>query len=248
MGEQLCATGLGVRLGSTDILTAVTLPPLRPGEVTALIGPNGSGKSTLLRALAGLHRHTGTVTGPQPLYLPQDPPPHSALSVFESVVVARQQAARGLAGLRVSPQVRDDVAGVLHQLDLSALADRPMAQLSGGQRQLVSFAQAVIRRPRVLLLDEPTSALDLRNQLMLLGHIRDFAAAGPAAVLVALHDLGQAARFCHRAVVLHRGAVHSSGTPQEVITPQMLAQVYRVSATVTPTADGGLAVEASQAL
>lgn len=172
----------------------------------------------------------------------------SSLTVFESVLVARQQSFKGFAGLRVGRGARQDVKETIEMLGLEGLSSRTMAQLSGGQRQLVSFAQAVVRRPAVLLLDEPVSALDLRNQLMLLAKIRSCAQDIPASVVMTVHDLGHAARFGDRVVVLSGGSVYSEGKPRDVITEQMLREVYGVSATVHATSDGGLAVEASEAL
>ena len=234
--------------GQAPILSDVTLPDLLAGTVTALVGPNGAGKSTLLRCIAGLEKCEGQVEAEKALYLPQDPPPMSSLTVFESVLVARQQSFKGFAGFRVSRVARRDVESTIEMLNLEGLASRTMAQLSGGQRQLVSFAQAVVRRPAVLLLDEPVSALDLRNQLLLLSKIRACAQQIPAAVVMTVHDLGHAARFGDRVVVLSGGSVYSVGTPREVITEEMLRAVYGVSATVHATTDGGLAVEASEAL
>jgi iron complex transport system ATP-binding protein len=117
-------------------------------------------------------------------------------------------------------------------LDLDELATRPISELSGGQRQLVGLAQAVVRRPAVLLLDEPTSNLDLRNQLHILTLVRHLAADQPTAVLTTVHDLNLTARFADQVVVLHQGAVHAAGTPADVITPAMLREVYRVEGQV----------------
>lgn len=234
--------------GQNATLSDVTLPDLQAGTVTSLVGPNGAGKSTLLRCIAGLEKHEGEVDVEKALYLPQDPPPVSSLTVFESVLVARQQSFKGFAGLRVGRVARQDVKETIEMLGLEGLSSRTMAQLSGGQRQLVSFAQAVVRRPAVLLLDEPVSALDLRNQLMLLAKIRSCAQDIPATVVMTVHDLGHAARFGDRVVVLSGGSVYSEGKPRDVITEQMLREVYGVSATVHATSDGGLAVEASEAL
>ncbi|QMV86440.1 ABC transporter ATP-binding protein [Corynebacterium hindlerae] len=234
--------------GHTPILENVTLPDIQAGTVTALIGPNGAGKSTLLRCIAGLEKHNGDIAAAETLYLPQDPPPASSLTVFESVLLARQQSFSGFAGLLVGRTARLDVERTIEMLGLGAFASRTMAQLSGGQRQLVSFAQAVIRRPAVLLLDEPTSALDLRNQLMLLGKIRACARELPSAVVMTVHDLGHAARFCDQVVVLAGGGVYTAGKPREVISEDMLREVYGVRATVYETGDGGLAVEASRPL
>lgn len=230
------------------ILSGVSLPELQTGTVTALVGPNGAGKSTLLRCIAGLEKYEGEIIADNALYLPQDPPPSSSLTVFESVLLARQQSCKGFSGFRVGNRARRDVENTIELLELTDLVDRTMAQLSGGQRQLVSFAQAVVRRPASLLLDEPTSALDLRNQLMLLKRIQEYSQKIPCAVVMTVHDLGHAARFSDQVVVLSQGTVHSVGIPRDVITEDMLQKVYGVSATVQPTTDGGLAVEASKAL
>lgn len=239
----LSISDLSFSYGQTPVLRGVTLPPLEPGSVTALVGPNGAGKSTLLRCAAGLEHHTGTVEAPSILYLPQDPPPVSSLTVFESVLLAHLQGRSGFGALRVSRVARLRVAEVLGELGIAELAGHTMGQLSGGQRQLVSFAQAVIRQPAALLLDEPTSALDLRNQLVLLRLIRAYATGQQAAVVMAIHDLGQAARFADTVVVLSDGTVHSSGPGEDVITPVMLRDVYRVEASVHYGVDGGIAID-----
>ena len=212
----------------------------RCGEAQA-----SAARYSMLNCLAGLLPCTGGVDGAEPLYLPQDPPPPCALTVFESVLLARQ---RGVGGLRVSAAVRRDVRRVLVDLGLADVGGRTLAQLSGGQRQLVGFAQAVVRDPDVVLLDEPTSSLDLHNQLLLLGRVRDYVRRRPAAAVIVLHDIGHAARFADTVVVLRDGVVHAVGPPAEVITADMLAAVYRVDAAVHSTADGGLAITVSSAL
>lgn len=250
-GPAVVVRGVGFSYGgsgSSPVLSDVTLPDMNPGSITALVGPNGAGKSTLLRCMAGLEKFTGRIEAERALYLPQEPPPVSSLTVFESVLLARQQSFKGFAGFRVTRAARRDVVDTVEKLGLEELASRTMGQLSGGQRQLVGFAQAVVRRPAALLLDEPTSALDLRNQLMLLGRIQACAAEIPSAVIMTVHDLGHAARFGDRVAVLDEGRVYSVGSPRDVITEQMLREVYGVAATVHETPDGGLAVEASRAL
>lgn len=242
---------LGCGYGRTRVLHNVTLPPVRAGEVTAVIGPNAAGKSTLLRGIAGLHRADGTVrvdgghphrTGGGILYLPQDPPPPSSITVFEAVLLARRLG-RGGGG-----DAEAQVATTLVELRLDHLPTRRLSDLSGGQRQLVSLAQAVTRRPDALLLDEPTSSLDLSNQLRVLRFVRDLARRQPAAVLTVIHDLALAARIADQVVVLRDGATYAHGTPAEVITPEMLRDVYRVAATVHTPADGGLTVSVTDSL
>ncbi|WP_067672161.1 ABC transporter ATP-binding protein [Nocardia miyunensis] len=240
--------------GRTPILRSISLPAFRPGAMYAVVGPNGAGKSTLLRCIAGLHRHSGTVAlgngnGSSPgrhgsvLYLPQDPPPATTLTVFENVLLAFQQG----AGFRVERSTVDLVADVLERVGLTAVAGRKMAHLSGGQRQLVSLAQAIVRRPSVLLLDEPTSSLDLHNQLKMLELVRQYAEEQPAVVITTIHDLTHAARFADSVVVLRDGTVHTVGTPREVITEDMLRQVYRVNARIHFSDDDTLALMATSA-
>jgi iron complex transport system ATP-binding protein len=264
---ELTVTDLWFGYRTTPVLREVTLPPVRSGQLTALIGPNGAGKSTLLRCIAGLHRSTagqirlrpvdGSAGGmaelagapPKPtqvFYLPQEIPPASSLTVFEAVLLARGHGARrGGAARRAAER---DTGRALAGLDLDGLATRSIAELSGGQRQLVGLAQAMVRRPAVLLLDEPTSNLDLRNQLRILALVRRLAADQPTAVLVTVHDLNLAARFADEVVVLHDGVVHAAGPPDQVITPAMLREVYQVDARVHHDQDRHLTVTAHRGL
>lgn len=244
----LQVTDLSFSHGAAQILSGVSLPGIDAGTVTALVGPNGAGKSTLLRCMAQLCRFSGSVTGPDAVYLPQDPPPESTLTVFESVLLALQHSRTGFSGLRVATSTQDRVSAVLTRLGLKEFESRTMSQLSGGQRQLVSFAQAIVRRPRALLLDEPTSALDLRNQLTLMEHICTYAVEAPAAVVVTMHDLSHAARFADRIAVLHNGTVYAHGAVEDVLTEEMLREVYRVDGTITPTGDGNVAITTSRAI
>ncbi|PZO65021.1 MAG: iron ABC transporter [Paracoccus denitrificans] len=245
----LTVRDVAVRYGSRPVLSGLMLPPLRPGELTVLAGPNAAGKSTLLRAIAHLTAYRGEIAlDGQDLgrmgaaerakivgFMPQNLPSASSLSVLESVITALR--ATGTPGSQADLRAM----AVLERLDIAPLAMRPLDQLSGGQRQMVSLAQAIVRDPRLLLLDEPTSALDLARQMRLLSELRRLAQEGRVVVAV-LHDLGLAAQWADRIVVLHDGGMHSSGTPSEVVTPAMLAQVYGVHARVEGCSKGRLMV------
>lgn len=244
-GANTAALGLSVRdvainYGRRRIVDGLSLPDLRPGELTVLAGPNAAGKSTLLRAVAQLTPYRGAITldgrdlaqlpGRERAqlvgFMPQTLPAGSSLIVLQSILAA-------LRATGETPAAEADAAAmaVLERLGIAELALRPLNQLSGGQRQMVSLAQAIVRDPRLLLLDEPTSALDLARQVRLLAELRRLAAEGRVVVAV-LHDLALAAQWADRIVVLHGGTVHSHGPPAEVLTPAMLAQVYRVEARV----------------
>lgn len=245
--------GVHLRYGARDVLCDLQLPALQPGRVVALIGPNGAGKSSLLRALAGLLPIRGEVrldgrslTAMKPMeraqhigFMPQAMPDAIGLSVTEALIGSLRTDPRS-AYLSEALLMRR-IHALLARLDLLGLASRPLSALSGGQRQIASLAQAMIREPRLLLLDEPTSALDLRHQVDVMSLVRSAAQDGRIVVVV-LHDLMLAARWADDVVVLHEGRVEAVGTPQQVVTAATLARVYRVRATVSAGADGGLQI------
>ncbi|MFC3169597.1 MULTISPECIES: ABC transporter ATP-binding protein [Paracoccus] len=246
----LCVSDVSLHYGPRPILHGLTLPDLKPGEVTVLAGPNAAGKSTLLRAIAQLAPYRGNIAldgedlARMPIrrrarligVMPQTLPSGSSLVVLESVIAALRAGSDAL-GL----QADEKAMAVLERLGIGDLAMEPLDQLSGGQRQMVSLAQAIVRDPRVLLLDEPTSALDLARQVRLLGELRALAAEGRIVVAV-LHDLAMAAQWADRIVLMHRGALHSSGQPATVLTPDLLAQVYGVRARVERCSQGRITV------
>jgi iron complex transport system ATP-binding protein len=237
----LRAEGLHMRYGAQPVLRGLSLPLLAPGRVHVLIGPNAAGKSTLLRGLAGLQAAQGRVwldgediAGWPParrarrlVYLPQSLPTRTGLAVFEAVLSAAM-AGRGGQG----EDALASVESALRRLGLLALADRPLASLSGGQRQLVGLAQALVRRPRALLLDEPTSALDLYHQHLVLDRVRHEARAQDLVVLAVLHDLHLALACADQVLVLDGGTLAPAGPPGQVIDAALLARVYRVDAAI----------------
>ena len=240
MSEQgLLIEHAQVKYGRKVVIADASLPALRPGTLTALIGPNGAGKSTLLRGLAGLEPMTGAVTlHGQPLapmsvaqrarqvtYMPQHLPPGLGLSVIESVMAALRVAGNGGDCL-------EQAYGALQRIGIAALADHMLNELSGGQRQLVSLAQLIARKPRVMLLDEPTSALDLSYQLRVMECVRQMVGQHQLIAVIVLHDISLAARFADHIAVLREGAVVAFGAAEQVLTAQLFAEVYGVRARV----------------
>lgn len=162
-------------------------------------------------------------------YMPQDSGAVAALTVYEAVILALKQGRRDW---RLAPAERAAVEAVLARLDIEVLASRPLGELSGGQRQLVSLAQTLVGRPGVVLLDEPTSALDLARQYEVLALLRGYAAEEGAVVVVALHDLNQVLRSCSTTVALAEGRILAAGPTAEVLTPETIARLYGVRARI----------------
>ncbi|MCE0509254.1 ABC transporter ATP-binding protein [Microbacterium aurugineum] len=215
---------------------------LAPGRVTALIGPNGSGKSTVLRALARLHRiEAGSVRiggdemrdaaalsakefAKTVAMLSQSRPHPSGIEVSDVVAYGRHPHRGRFSG--VSDADRTAVARALELTGLTAMAARPVDQLSGGELQRVWLATALAQETGVLLLDEPTNHLDLRYQVETLDLVRELADDHGTALGVVLHDLDHAASVADDVVLLHAGRVHAAGTPAEVLTGENLSAVY----------------------
>jgi iron complex transport system ATP-binding protein len=213
-------------------LAGVTLT-LAAGTLTGLVGPNGSGKSTLLQIAAGvLPAATGRIVwsgrdigaidaaerGRLAAWVPQTV--HFEFGFSVASVVAQGRFAHS-----------DDGAGVaeaLARFDLTALANRPVTQLSGGERERVLLARALATRAPLQLWDEPLAPLDPRHALETLALARELAANG-AAVLLSLHDLALAHELDNLAV-LHQGHLQATGTPAEILTPALLLEVFGVEA------------------
>lgn len=247
-GLDLSGVTAGYR--SRPVLRGLSCGPIPSGCVTALVGPNAAGKSTLLRAIAGLvpargsirfdgHELVGMAARDRAhhlAFMPQALPQDTGLSVIEALLGAWRampdgERWGGEAGLL------DRVGQVLDRLKLGALGMMPLQALSGGQRQMVALAQAIIRDPPLLLLDEPTSALDLRRQLEVMMLLRELAREGRTVVVV-LHDLSLAARWADRLLVMNQGTAHSFGSAEQVLTARMLDEVYGVEARIETCSRG----------
>jgi iron complex transport system ATP-binding protein len=213
-----------------------------PGELTAVIGPNGAGKTTLLKVLAGLLvPAAGTVLldgrameqWPSPeraralAYLPQDRTVHWALSA--RAVVALGRLPHQPLGAGESAADRHAIEAAVAAMDIGRLVDRPVLEMSGGERARVLVARSLAQEPSALLADEPAAGLDPAHQIALFRHFAMLASAGRT-VVVALHDLSLAARFCHRIVLMQAGRVVAAGAPENVLKPEHLAAAYGIKA------------------
>lgn len=236
--------------GKTPVIQDLSLPPIKSGFV-ALVGPNGAGKSTLLRAMSHLVAAKGDIRlGDHDLlkmkpsvrastigFMPQSMADTITLTVLEAVIATLKVGGVDLGLQRIEMRA----LAVLGNLGIADLSSKPLNRLSGGQRQMVSLAQAIASEPVLLLLDEPTSALDVARQFLMMRMVKDYAYAGRIVVAV-LHDLALAAQWADQIVVMTGGRLHSAGTPAEIITPQMLAEVYHIEARVERCQQGQIRI------
>ncbi|VVN28382.1 Fe(3+) dicitrate transport ATP-binding protein FecE [Pseudomonas fluorescens] len=233
---------LGARYGQREIIRGVSTTTFSGGQMVAVVGPNAAGKSTLFKRMAGLIDGPGQVIlkeskkGPTGIsYMPQGLNASARLTVYESVLLARKQLTPGWV-------VHDDelklVDEILAALGITGLSFRNLGELSGGQQQLVSIAQTLVREPEILLMDEPTSALDMHRQVQVLNFMRSLARQREMIVFIAIHDLNQALRFADQVLVIADGTSQGSGPSSEVITEQMLRDVYQVEARIEQCSKG----------
>lgn len=214
------------------------------GSMTAIIGSNGVGKTTYLKAIANMIRTSGrtrlmedgvgSYNFKEIAYVPQLGSVQTKLTVFEMVLLGLVNNLKW----HVTDEQTERVYALLEELNLLAIAQQPFQTLSGGQKQMVSMAQSLISKPKVLLLDEPTSALDLRHQLVVMNLARDYTREQNAVTLFVVHDLMLASRYGQQIMVLHKGKIHAYGNAEEVLTPELVAEVYGVTSHVARTPDG----------
>lgn len=233
MSEAASGSGTELRYGDLVAISESDFS-IPAGRTTAVIGPNGSGKSTLLAAIAGVHKPTrGVVTvlgttpekaRPQVAFVPQSTKVNEALPVTVREVVAMGRYPTLGFLRRFTAADRHAVDAAMSRLDLLPIAGRHVSELSGGQRQRVFVAQGLAQDRRLLLLDEPMTALDGTSAAIVDRVIRDERDEGRTVILTT-HDLSEAERCDH--VVLVGGRVVAQGPPPQVLTAEILSEVYR---------------------
>ncbi|WP_018922977.1 ABC transporter ATP-binding protein [Salsuginibacillus kocurii] len=229
---------LTLAYGETTIIDSLDLK-VPPGEITVFIGSNGSGKSTLLRAMARLLKpKQGAVVldgkavadsstkevAKQMAILPQGPTAPAELSVFQLVKLGRYPH-QNLFN-QWSKEDEEHVFEALRMVQLEDLAERTVATLSGGQRQRAWIAMTLAQDTDLLLLDEPTTYLDLNHQIEILDILYDLNRESGRTVVMVLHDLNLAARYADHMVAVSNQTVYQSGTPNEIMTKEVIGDVF----------------------
>ncbi|MEW5919620.1 MAG: ABC transporter ATP-binding protein [Bacillota bacterium] len=232
--------GISFSYNSKPVLQELSLT-LNAGEILGLIGPNGSGKSTLLKCMdnilkpcAGCILVDGKMLNEMKRetiakkigFVPQREGSRFPSTVFDAVLIGRKPH------ITWKPAEKDlkITTEIIKKLNISDIAMRDLDAISGGQRQKVFIARALVQEPEILLLDEPTNNLDMRHQLEVLDIVKKQTQTGVSAV-IAIHDLNLAGRYCDKLVMLYNGCIFAAGGP-EILHPDNIKPVYGVQASV----------------
>ncbi|MDO5091723.1 MAG: ABC transporter ATP-binding protein [Cardiobacteriaceae bacterium] len=238
---------VSIHRGALCVAERISLT-LERGRVHAVLGPNGAGKSSLMKALFGELPHAGEIrfedsvlraghlmAWRKPLgYMPQDTVVDASLTALEVVLLGQMDS----LGMRISDEQLARAVAMMDRLGIAHLASRDVLQLSGGQRQMVMFAQVLLREPQVLMLDEPVSALDMHHQCVLLEEVRRHTRERNLITLMILHDLNLAAQFADHIFLLANAGIQAQGSPQEVLQQEVVERLYRVEIALMHNADG----------
>lgn len=234
---------LTVRRGPRTVVRGVSLG-FEPGQLVGLIGPNGAGKTTLLRATLGLLPHDGTSTlailSPRDrartaAWLPQTR--DIAWPVDVATLVALGRTPYLAAGRKLSDADRAAIDGAIKRMDLSSLSHRPATELSGGEAARALIARVLAQDTPVIFADEPTAGLDPSHQIAAMTTFRNLAREGKT-VVVSLHDLAMASRFCDRLVLLDHGAIAADGGPEDVLDAARMRDVFSIGGHWSETPQG----------
>lgn len=214
---------------------------IEEGEFIGVIGPNGSGKSTLLKLLGGilrsdsggvffkdkeLHDYKRKILARSIAWVPQEHPETFSFRVAEIVLMGRHPYRSPLTF--ESQEDLDIAAQAMKMTDVSHLSTRPFNEISGGEKQRVMLASAIAQEPEVMLLDEPTTALDIKYQLEILNILKRLNQVNGATLVLAMHDLQLASKFCGRLVLINEGRIIKDGTPDQTLKKEILETVYGV--------------------
>lgn len=223
------------------------------GKITALVGANGSGKSTILKTMArimtpskgnvlldgkSIHKQSTKEVAKQLAILPQNPTAPDGLTVSELVSYGRFPYQKGFGSMK--KEDREIVKWAVEATGMADFADRPVDHLSGGQRQRAWIAMALAQETDILFLDEPTTFLDMAHQLEVLHLLKKLNEANNRTIVMVVHDLNHAARYAHHMIAIKSGVVKGEGSPLEVITPEIMREVFNIEADIVPDPRTGL--------
>ncbi|MCR8845119.1 ABC transporter ATP-binding protein [Paenibacillus sp. SC116] len=237
-----------LRIGYNDTVIVDNLNVSIPtGKITALVGSNGSGKSTILKTMSrimrpsggnvlldgrSIHEQSTKEVAKQMAILPQNPTAPEGLTVSELISYGRFPHQKGFGSM--TKEDREVVQWAIEVTGLTVFHDRPVDQLSGGQRQRAWIAMALAQQTDILFLDEPTTFLDMAHQLEVLQLLNKLNEEEGRTIIMVVHDLNHASRYAQHMVAIKSGTVICEGSPQEVVTQDVLRQVFGIEADIVP--------------
>ncbi len=244
---KIHCTNLSVSIGNKEILSPLNLSAAKP-QLIGLIGPNGAGKSTLLKSMAGVQSFNGRMTidgidskngskkqrAQRIAYMPQERQVYWSLTVEEIVGLGRLPHQQWPKILR--QQDRNIIHHAMAQMHILPFAQTPFHILSGGQQARVLLARMLAQEAELLLADEPVNGLDPAHQIRLMSTFKDLAAAGRT-IIISLHDLNLAGRWCDRLILLNNGECLADGPVQDVLSPDLLRTAYGIEIQQVQTDD-----------
>ena len=225
---------------------------IQPGEFVGIIGPNGSGKSTLLKLLGGvlqgysggvyfkdrdIHSLKRNLLARSIAWIPQEHPMVFPFKVLEVVLMGRHPY---LSALSLEGEKDHAIASEAMELtQTSQFSGRGFNEISGGEKQRVTIASAITQEPEIMLLDEPTSALDIKFQMQILNILKSLNEEKGITILMAIHDLHLASKFCQRLLLMNEGTVVKDGPPESVLQKEILEDVYDINIKLFPVEEDG---------
>lgn len=246
MSERLNTEDLTIGYAEHTIVNGLNLS-IPTGKITALVGANGSGKSTILKTMArimkpksgsvmldgkSIHNFSTKEVARQLAILPQNPTAPDGLTVSELISYGRFPHQKGLGTM--TAEDRSIIAKAISVTGMEPFQDRPIDRLSGGQRQRAWIAMALAQETDILFLDEPTTFLDMAHQLEVLQLLQKLNEEEGRTIVMVVHDLNHASRYAQHMVAIKSGNVISEGTPNEVMTPEVLREVFGIEADIVP--------------
>lgn len=252
--SRLSTHELHIGYGGNPIVENLHLQ-IPDGEITALVGANGCGKSTILKAMSRLlkpvsgqvmldgksiDRHSTREVAKRLAILPQNPTAPEGLTVEELVSFGRFPHQKGFGSLNA--QDRDAIRWALEITGMAEFKDRPVDQLSGGQRQRAWIAMAIAQDTEILFLDEPTTYLDMAHQLEVLHLLQHLNRTAGRTIVMVVHDLNHAAQYAGHVIAVSKGKIVRQGSPDKVITPEVIREVFGVEAEIVTDPRSGLPV------
>lgn len=254
----LSIRNFSIGYGKHTLLQDINLTDIKPGTLVAVLGPNGVGKSSWIKSLAGLNSYQGSAQlGGMELnqmnqaqrlqhigYVPQILPQGSNLLAYEVVLSSASSAMSN----KTRRSAKTQVENIFASLGIEHLAMKAMYQLSGGQKQMISLAQALVRQTDLYLLDEPTSALDLKWQIQVLEAIKTEVHERQSIALLISHDINLAIRHCDQVLLLGKGQLLGQGSAYETLTRSNTEQAYHVLARIEHCSKGNPLIIVDKAL